>query len=157
MIDCWWQQQSSLATVVDCFHGQVMRNTKRAALVWLDEHLEDYYKKASTDHLVSPLCYPELHVCYMARCNHNISSYNLIYIYNLHACDCTIVNWPFSKFWTENLPHPLAAVMVRCLMLVRLRWFGTPKCFHSDETVLSMRSIEKRQTKTVHHFRLKAG
>ena len=25
---------------------QVMKNTKRAALVWLDEHLEDYYKKA---------------------------------------------------------------------------------------------------------------
>lgn len=24
---------------------QVMKNTKRAALVWLDEHLEDYYKK----------------------------------------------------------------------------------------------------------------
>jgi len=24
---------------------EVMRNTKRAALVWLDEHLEDYYKK----------------------------------------------------------------------------------------------------------------
>ena len=28
---------------------QVMKNTKRAALVWLDEHLEDYYRKESVE------------------------------------------------------------------------------------------------------------
>lgn len=28
---------------------KVMKNTKRAALVWLDEHLEDYYRKESVE------------------------------------------------------------------------------------------------------------
>ena len=50
----WIQRLAALTTG---FEGpkiqQVMKNTKRAALVWLDEHLEDYYKKA--DALVTGL------------------------------------------------------------------------------------------------------